>query len=496
MPAAAAFMAGICRSVNVDHEIIDLNAELRSRIGAENWQKLAAETDIKTNYQFRLEGPASHAALDEFFKETCNLIRDQEFDAVAISVLTFMQHPWTELFLENLKRICPDVITILGGPGMGSTYKIEDSVKISFGRYLVNKELADYFVLGEGDILFRKFLLGEAHGLPGFNSKHTEDSWQPQIDDLDQTPLPNYEKFKFENYAFYLDKPEITLTASRGCVRRCTFCDIGHHWKKFRFRSGSRVVDEMYKGYADMGVTKFWFNDSLMNGSYKQFFDFLECLQKKQSQDPGFSKITYGGQLILRNQTHHSAKMYELLGSTGGNFFQVGVESGSERVRDHMLKKFSNSDIYYHYEMCERFGIQNWIFLLVGYPTETDQDFQDTLDMLTNLQRYLINDTIVGVSFTSMDVLENTPLATMMSELDIEYLHDENNKIIEGAWTSPSMDPQKKYLRWIKLAKHVLNLGYRTHRELQAYIKRRQYALDQPDHLQTKRVIPIGQILS
>lgn len=499
MPAAAAFLAGVCESEKIDYEIFDLNILLRTELGQDTWIELATEADLASDFHsVKLDYLLKpHLLLADFFERVCIRIRDGQFDSLAMSVLSYKQHLWTTIFLQQLQKICPDIRVITGGPGIGSTYMLINSMKVNLGRFLVDNDLSDYFVLGEGDIIFRKFLLGEADGLPGFNSKNTLDTWQPQVDDLDQTPHPSYRKFKFENYEFFNGEPEITLTASRGCVRKCTFCDIGHLWKKFRTRSGSKVVDEMYKGYTELGVTKFWFNDSLINGSYKQFFDFLDCLQKKQSQDPGFKNITYGGQLILRNQTTHSIRMYEMLSKTGGKFFQVGVESGSESVRDHMQKKFSNDDIYYHYEMCHKFGIQNWIFLTVGYPTETEKDFQDTLNLLTDLQKYLIDDTIVGSSFTSMSVLENTPLAGMMAELDLLYTHNDSSTPAQWHSASPGgINEYTKYLRWVRLGKHLISLGYRINAEARLAAETSLRSLTQGDPSQTKSVIAIHQILS
>jgi radical SAM superfamily enzyme YgiQ (UPF0313 family) len=379
---------------------------------------------------------------------------------------------------------------------------LDPSSKASLGKYLVDTDLADCYVLGEGDVLFGKFLLGCAEGQPGFNTKGSTETWQPQISDMDATPLPSYKKVNFSDYRFAYNKPEVTLTASRGCVRDCTFCDVGYFWKKFRFRSGARVAEEMYKSYNEMGITDFWFNDSLMNGSFKQFFELMECLKKFQDQDAGFADIKYGGQLILRPKNTHTEQMYQMLGETGGKFFQVGIESGSEAVRDHMRKKFSNDDIHYHYEMSARFKIQNWIFMTVGYPTETDKDFQDTMDLYTSLQKYLIDDTIVGTGVAGpVLILPNTPLSSMMGELGIHYIEDET---IPGQWTSSvpgGLTTEIKYLRYVQLTRHILQLGYRMPHEFPIKINQQtQYFLSKKQEfakegsLPTKKIIPIVAI--
>lgn len=494
-PGALAFMAGVCEKHQVDYEVFDLNIEFLKTHGANELSRIYEYVALD-GYKHQVPiDPVLHGYLVECSRKICGEIKAQGFDSLALSVLTFYQHYWTETFLKNVREICPDLAIIIGGPGVATTHDIVNGEKISFGRYLCNTDTIDAFVLGEGDVLFEKFLLGTAQGSPGFNTRDTIDSWQPQLDDLDATALPSYKKVDFDNYWNLNDKPVVTITASRGCVRRCTFCDIGHFWKKFRFRSGARIVEEIYKSYSEMGVTDFWFNDSLMNGSYKQFFDFLESLHNRQAQDSGFAQIKYSGQLILRNRTAHSEKMYELLGATGGTFFQVGIESGSERVRDHMQKKFSNDDIYYHYEMCERHRISNWIFMTVGYPTETEQDFQETLDLYTNLQKYLINGTILGTNVpTIVTILENTPLADMMTNLNLEWIHDE---LSVGQWQSrdaQGLNVRKKLARYAKLLRHVMDLGYTL--PVDSAIKVEHSCKYLHNNSKSKKIMPISPINS
>lgn len=507
VPAALAFMAGICEHHNVEYEVFDLNLDFYRSYGSELHKKINAAIMLDRHNTTERYGKTHDSDMLEYKKliesrslEVCKKIKAGNFDALAMTVLSYAQSFWTGSFLTILKQELPHINVIVGGPGVKSSNTIGFS-RASHGRYLLENNLADAVVMGEGDILFGKFLLGTAEGEPGFNTKGGEDTWQPQIDDLDATPLPSYKKIRFSDYVLKDNKPEVTITSSKGCVRDCTFCDVGHLWKKFRYRSGPRVAEEMYKSYREMGVTKFWFNDSLVNGSFKQFFEFMESLKKLQANDPGFAQIRWGGQLILRPKNTHTEKMYELLGQTGGRYFQVGIESGSEAVRHHMRKKFSNEDIYYHYEMSEKFKIQNWIFIIVGYPTETDKDFQDTLDLYTNLQKYLINDTIAGSSCSDPTlILENSPLHSMMEELNVHYLFDKSQP---SQWSSNDPDgvtPQVKFLRYIQLNKHMLNLGYPTSADIEAKILSVKTHIMSEKHdlkeTKIKKTIPITQLES
>jgi radical SAM superfamily enzyme YgiQ (UPF0313 family) len=259
----------------------------------------------------------------------------------------------------------------------------------------------------------------------------------------------------------------ITLNGSRGCVRRCTFCDVGAIWQRFRFRSGASLAQEIHQHWRDTGVTEYWFSDSLINGSMKAFNELLESLADLQERYPGMRDINYSGQFIIRPRSSHAERMYELMARTGCTHLAVGIESGSERVRDHMGKKFSDADIDYHLEMCERYGITNYMLTIVGYPTETDEDFQATLDMYTRYQRYAINHTILGINLKyTMTILPNTPIESQQHDLEVEWLHGLGHDLEWRCSTNPTLTVRERYQRWIRLLRHAMDLGYNLSEEV------------------------------
>lgn len=453
-PAALAFLAGVCEKHNINHDIWDLNSEFRKRCGDDVWSKTNAYSSNNLD-----ELPKQLAVqVDQFINDIVNEIKQKNCDAIAVTVFSYLQTQWAERFLTQCRQLLPHVKVVIGGPGVGSPYKVRDTLD-SFGRWMLNHNLADCYVLGEGDQAFSAFLTGEE--FPGLNTKHSTDEWAPQIEDLDAVTVNSYQNIKLTDYVGPRNRQVITLNGSRGCVRRCTFCDVGAIWKRFRFRSGRSLANEMLKHWQTTGVTDFWFNDSLINGSIKQFMELLETVNKHQDDHPGFRSLTFSGQFIIRPKHSHTERMYQLMADTGCNHLAVGVESGSESVRTHMGKKFSNEDIDYHLAMCERYKITNFMLTLVGYPTETRKDFQDTMDMFTRYQRYVINHTILGISLKyTMTILPNTPVESMQADLGIEWIHGDNYALEWRPSTNPELTVQERYQRWIRLIEHAVSLGY------------------------------------
>lgn len=495
-PAALAFLAGICEKNSVDYEILDINVEIQKRLGMETWEKLlplSTLTSKPRNDDFVELDDQFELFLDQLVEE----IQSQKIDLIAGTALTYLAHYWMFRFLSKIKEKCP-TLTIIGGPGVGSPTQLDLNLKdTSFGKHMIDLGVLDYYVLGEGDIIFDRFLSGE-RDMPGLNSKIKEETWQPQIEDLEELSIPSYKKIDFSRYVSPNGEPIISITSSRGCVRRCSFCDVGHIWKKFRYRSGKNVANELLQHFQDTGVTNFWFTDSLINGSLKQFTEMLETIVDYKKQYPGFEKLKFSGQFIVRPRQSHPEKLFQLMQEAGVSLLDIGIESGSEAVRDHMGKKFSNADIDYHFEMCEKYTIKNWLLMIIGYPTETQKDFQDTLDMLSRSQKYLINDTILGLNLKGTFVfLPNTPLESMRDELGI---YDTNGMTRDQTWavaSNPSLTIAERYRRWVNVTTTAIKLGYRLPNEIYSdisYNRQLVHSIDHRNDLNTnnkKTIIPI-----
>ena len=465
-PAALAFLSSVCEKNNIEHTLTDLNIQLLHTYGRDVWKSM-----YEYYQNLSRMPPELLDKLNQFFHRAAENIIKSDVDCIAISVLSFQQAEFTEIFLTHVRKLSKSITIIAGGPGItvSSLYKVGtegpcDIINGSLGRTFATKGLVDYYAMGEGDIIFDQFLKGVTD-LPGLNTKDTIETWQPQIDNIDANPIPSYKKIDFSLYDTNRKMPTITITGSRGCVRRCSFCDIGHHWKKFRFRSGKSIADEILKHHLEINTTDFFFNDSLINGSISEFTSLLETLIRYKEEYPSLAPLKFAGQFIIRGRAHHPERMYQLMRDAGCDHLQIGVESGSESVRNHMGKKFNNDDIDYHFEMCEKYNVSNWIFMMVSYPTETRKDFEDTLNMYYRYQKYLINGTIAGTSCPGpMYVFSNMPLANQMTDLEIEYYHGS-----ETEWFSkknPTLTLEERHTRYTELIKTVISLGYPVQSEI------------------------------
>jgi len=209
------------------------------------------------------------------------------------------------------------------------------------------------------------------------------------------------------------------ISGSRGCVRKCTFCDVMTIWPKYRWKTGKKIADEMHEVAEKTGLKKIGFSDSLVNGSMKHFRDMCKELASRDN------KVQWNGQFIVRGAKTFSSEDFDNLANSGCNGLTMGIESGSEKVRDHMRKKFSNEDIDYFMKNLGNRKIKMKMLLIVGYPTETEEDFEETLQLLRRYKKYA---KYISVSPHMMLTYKNTPLDFDHRDLyDTEGFHWKND---------------------------------------------------------------------
>ena len=280
---------------------------------------------------------------------------------------------------------------------------------------------------------------------PGIN----KDTFK-QIDELDSIPFPNYDDYNFNLY----DSKTLPITASRGCVRSCSFCDIHDHWR-YKYRSGVLVAEEMIYLHEKYQIDNFYFTDSLVNGGLIEFKNF--CRSMAEYNQRGHN-IKWIGQYIIRSSAHLDEKYWDNLAQSGANNLAIGVETGSDAVREHMNKKFYNVDLDYTMKMLDKYNITCTFLMIVGYPTETEIDFQLTLDMFKKYQ-HLANRIIIDINFGStLGILPGTPLYNRSLEFNIDLDNHENNW---AARDNPELTLRERIRRITIIKEYVSALGYK-----------------------------------
>jgi len=365
---------------------------------------------------------------------------------IGISVFAYTCQIATEMLCITIKSMDADVKIVLGGNGMATGGINGD---FAWPEKLLQSKTIEAYIRSEAEHSIINLLQGNLT-YPGIN----QNAVLTQINDLDKLPIPNYSDYIFENYG----KKALPITGSRGCVRHCTFCDIHSHWKKFVYRSGESICNEMIELSAIHQIYHFTFTDSLVNGSMKAYRDFINNLSNhnKKTNNP----ITWSAQFIARSPNQMTENDWKMTRESGGKDLAIGVETGSDKVRNDMNKKFTNNDLDYCVEMAFKYDIKIFFLLITGYPTETQEDFNQTLEMFSRYEKF--KQVIEPVLGTTAAILPRTPLQDFAEKNNFVFGSSEN----EWWWDqNPDLTLKERLKRRILLGKHCKSLGYKFNDE-------------------------------
>lgn len=457
-PAAPSLLKGVVEKVGFTATVKDYNLNLFSELDDPDLFNSISNyftiTDLKVDNK-------TQNIINAFYQKTVEDILKINPKFLGISVFTFECQRATEELLQRLRPVYQGKV-IIGGAGL-STNGIA-SEKNDFGTKLRNAGLVDFFVRGEGENALVEILKRNSDIIVGFNGINNDD--YEQIDNLNDIAFPNYDDIIDKPYQWATGKIQLPITTSRGCVRACTFCDIHAFWKKYKYRSGDNVASEMIHHYEKHGVQDFFFTDSLINGSLKSFRELYKTLnQYYQDNNLPDKFFSWGGQFIVRQPSQLKPVDFELAAKSGMNGLAMGVESLSENVRNHMKKGFSNSDLDYTLEQFRKNRINCYFLIIVGYPTETEDDFKEMLEMFVKYQGYAIDGTIFGVNLGgTLSIDSGTPLDIDSKNLHLDFASMSGRTELQGLdWlnkNNPNLTLLERVKRRILLQELLMNLGY------------------------------------
>jgi len=423
-PAAPAALKGHLKSRGFNATTRDFNIRILKILQDHPLRGLLPDYWINKNVEL---DPEYRPLYDRILMDLTQELLDLDARWIGISVFSGHSQRFCRELLDNLNRYrTPHTRLMIGGRG------------IEHGFVDTVRDKIDCYIMGDGELPLENLLSGNLD-FPGINGPGT------QAPSMDSLGTPDYQDYvDLDRYEHYYDSPAIQLTSSRGCIRRCSFCNVPAIWPEYQIRSGELVAQDIVNLYETTGVKHYFFTDSLINGNIKQLMKMMSGLADYRTRTG--APITWGGQWISRKQKGLPADYYQLLKASGGDNITIGVETGSDAVRAHMKKGFTTADLDAEMEQFSRHGIRCGFFMMVGYPTETRQDFFQTLDLFKRYTKYVADGTLVGVTvgegfFPTPDApimqqkekvfrIESTDVAWTSTVAEVDYIESMHRRIV------------------------------------------------------------------
>ena len=267
-----------------------------------------------------------------------------------------------------IKEINPDIKTIMGGPVFSEQLTIDSpNFKYFFDK---TKQYIDRYIVGQGEELLLKCLKNE---FPDDKKVliQTDIEKQTSFSCLDVNP--DFSDFNMDLY------PYTGVMGSIGCFYNCTFCNVVSYFGKYSQKPVSKIVDEMQRIQNAYENQVFFMCDNMVNTFVSELSD--EIYNRR---------LSLYWSVYFRVEPK-AKRIEEVIKWRGGGMYQVriGIDSGSQRILDIMGKSISLDESRIMLMNMASVGIKTTTYWLIGHPGETEEDFQQTLDYLTEMKDYI-----------------------------------------------------------------------------------------------------------
>jgi len=306
--------------------------------------------------------------LEEYF---LFLLGFEEPDVVGATVYRDTIAP-TIFVMKLTKEKYPQIKTVIGG-GIFADSHMKGSP--NFERLLeATQDYIDKVIIGEGELLFLKYLRGE---LPAEQRVYTSEDIDGQVLDLQGASPPDFSDLNIRKYS------HLPGTASFSCKYKCSFCNEVQFRGKYRERDIKETVDEMVNlnktvelNNVNSGHQLFFMTDSLLNPIIDDLANELINRNVSLYYD-GYYKVDEAAADVNKTLLWRKSGLYRV---------RLGVESGSQRVLNLMRKGILVEQIRSVVSNFALAGIKTTTYWVIGHPGETEADFQMTLDLVEELK--------------------------------------------------------------------------------------------------------------
>lgn len=231
-------------------------------------------------------------------------------------------------------------------------------------------------VAGQGEDAFReiveRLLTGER--VTGVFAK--------PLKDLNTFPAHDYSMIQVERYFDLKASRQIDYISSQGCRFRCAFCaDPAVFARGWTGLFPERIGEEVYELYQRYAFDDLAFQD-------ETFFTHAARVDALAEQflNRGL-RITWTATLRADQACRLGDALFAKAVRSGLRRVMVGVESGSQSMLDRLQKDMKLDQVRVAAEMCTRHGVGAIFNFIVGFPGESPESMQATLDLAKSLRQ-------------------------------------------------------------------------------------------------------------
>ncbi len=388
----------------------------------------------------------------EVFNHECDIVARRIIEADTPYVgfsLTMEGIQFAKLVTDRIRRDAPDKIIIMGGPG----------VAFPEFRALFPRGAVDIFVVGAGEEALR-LIVTQGIQPDGTAQRGTPpDTMRIWRDEADHPDCPicishpvtpeQFEHPDFEGIDLckYSGRDHIALIMGRGCFRSCAFCsdkpDQGRY-RAFDFEKLMGAIAYYKEHYWIGGIT--W-NDLILNGNINQLERYCDVLLENNVD------LVWDGQATAHRVMNKRPHLFHKMSDAGCTDLTFGLESFNNDVLAIMRKGYTEDVAVHTLKNTKAAGMVTGINMICGFPGESEEQFQHTLDCLEKYRGVI--DRVTSLSVCA--VVPGSPLWTEYEKFGIKRPkpgHYHEWETLDGSNTLPM-----RIERHARMKERVAELG-------------------------------------
>jgi len=267
---------------------------------------------------------------------------------------------------EELRKICPDVPLLLGGP---HATVLHEEIARRFPNFdVIVRNEAEQILPG----LLRELVSGDLTKVPGLTFRRGEEilstPGNPLVDDLDTLPMPAYHKYPIGE----LRLKKMRVEAGRGCPFSCTFCSTASFFgRRYRLKSPARLLQELDGLASAYGISDFSLQHDLFTVNKEKVRAFCAAVRGRGYTWSCSARVDCVDDALLED-------MYE----SGCRSIYYGIETGSPRMQKISQKHLDLALLAPRLGKTLSLGMVPTVSFITGYPEELQDDQDQTLDSL------------------------------------------------------------------------------------------------------------------
>ncbi len=255
-------------------------------------------------------------------------------------------------------------------------------------RQTLRNENVDIVIEGEGEITLYELVKSlkkenkEIRGIKGTycKNKNKITANKPRgFVNLDKLPGLPYRLVDIRDYMpLYQGKKSVSIQSSRGCIHQCAYCyNTPFNKGCWRPVPVKKVIEQM-NFLVENGAENLYFVDDNFFVDLKRGMEIAKEI-KKIGVNWGLQGVTHFS-LKKMNKDH-----LEFLGKTNLGRMSIGIESGSERIRQMIGKLEKPKELIELNKKLSKFNIILYYTFMMGFPTETEAEIMQTVNLLFRL---------------------------------------------------------------------------------------------------------------